>query len=218
VTKVGSVSLHLECVDRLDGTEMAAACPSDFRDTEIALQTSSDRGSEASTSARLSEQSSWYAIRVRPRWEKVVASALHAKDYEEFVPVYRKRSRWSDRVKEIDLPLFPGYVFCRSDWSGRPPLITTPGVIGILRFGNSPAIISQQEIDAVKAVIQSGAKAGPWPYLSEGQRVRILRGALAGVEGILVRAKSDWRIVLSVDVLCRSVAVEVDREWAVPIC
>jgi transcription antitermination factor NusG len=184
----------------------------------MVLQNSSDRGSEASASAPLSEQSSWYAIRVRPRWEKVVASALHSKEYEEFVPVYRKRSLWSDRVKEIDLPLFPGYVFCRSDWSGRPPLITTPGVIGILRFGSSPAVISQQEIDALRAVVQSGAHAGPWPYLSEGQRVRILRGALAGLEGILVRAKSDWRIVLSVDALCRSIAVEVDREWTVPIC
>jgi transcription antitermination factor NusG len=163
------------------------------------------------------DESSWYAIRVRARWEKVVAGALHGKEYDEFLPLYRKRSSWSDRIKEIDLPLFPGYVFCRSDLSGRAPFITTPGVIGILSFGGHPAIISQEEIEAVKAVIRSGVDAGPWPYIREGQRVRILRGALAGVEGILVRAKSDWRVVLSVETLCRSIAVEVDREWVTPI-
>jgi transcription antitermination factor NusG len=161
--------------------------------------------------------SSWYAIRVRARWEKVVAGALHGKEYDEFLPLYRKRSSWSDRIKEIDLPLFPGYVFCRSDLSGRAPFITTPGVIGILSFGGRPAMISQEEIEAVKAVIRSGADAGPWPYIREGQRVRVLRGALAGVEGILVHAKSDWRVVVSVKTLCRSIAVEVDREWVTPI-
>ena len=162
-------------------------------------------------------ESSWYAIRVRPRWEKVVAGALHGKEYDEFLPLYRKRSSWSDRIKEIDLPLFPGYVFCRSDLSGRAPFITTPGVIGILSFGGHPAIISQEEIEAIKAVIRSGADVAPWPYIREGQRVRILRGALAGVEGVLVRPKSDWRVVLSVETLCRSIAVEVDREWVTPI-
>ncbi|HEY7302945.1 MAG TPA: UpxY family transcription antiterminator [Bryobacteraceae bacterium] len=165
----------------------------------------------------VSGASDWHAIRVRPRWEKVVADALRGKQYEGFLPLYRKRSRWSDREKDIDLPLFPGYVFCRADLSGRPPLITTPGVIGILRFGNAPAIISHQEIEAVRAVIQSGASAEPWPYLREGQRVRVHRGALAGVEGILIRTKGDWRVVLSVDALCRSVAVEIYREWVEPI-
>ena len=120
-------------------------------------------------------------------------------------------------MQEVDLPLFPGYVFCRSDLSGRPPLVTTPGVIGILGFGGSPAIISPFEIERVKAVIQSGASAGPWPYLCEGQRVRILGGALTGVEGILIRTKGDWRVVLSVEALGRSIAVEVDRDWAMPI-
>ena len=161
--------------------------------------------------------SSWYAIRVRPRWERTVATALQAKQYEEFLPLYRKRTKWSDRLKDIDHPLFPGYVFCRSELSGRPPLVTTPGVVGILSFGGRPAIVSDQEIEAVKSIIRSGANAGPWPYLNEGTRVRIQYGPLAGVEGILIRAKADWRIVLSVEALCRSVAVEIDREWAVSI-
>ena len=179
---------------------------------------SSRHTTEELSSVLSAAESSWYAIRVRARWEKVVADALHGKGYDEFLPLYRKRSNWSDRAKEIDLPLFPGYVFFRSGLSGRPPLVTTPGVIGILSFGGRPAIISQREMDAVKAVIHSGANAGPWPYVHEGQRVRILRGPLAGVEGILVRAKSDWRVVLSVEALCRSIAVEVDREWVAPIC
>jgi transcription antitermination factor NusG len=199
---------------------MAAACSSGVREKEVYIYSnleSSRHTSEELPGRSPADESSWYAIRVRARWEQLVADALRNKEYEEFLPLYRKRSNWSDRVKEISRPLFPGYVFCRSNLSGRPPLITTPGVIGILRFGGSPAIISQQEIEAVKAVIHSSANAGPWPYIREGQRVRILRGALSGVEGILVRAKSDWRVVLSVEALCRSVAIEVDREWAMPI-
>jgi transcription antitermination factor NusG len=199
---------------------MAAACSSGVREKEVYIYSNleSSRDTSEQLLGRLPpNKSSWYALRVRARWEKVVAGALHGKEYDEFLPLYRKRSSWSDRIKEIDLPLFPGYVFCRSDLCGRAPFITTPGVIGILSFGGHPAIISQEEIEAVKAVIRSGVDAGPWPYIREGQRVRILRGALAGVEGILVRAKSDWRVVLSVETLCRSIAVEVDREWVTPI-
>jgi transcription antitermination factor NusG len=159
----------------------------------------------------------WYAVRVRPRAEKLVAASLRGKQYEEFLPLYQKRSRWSDRVKLIDCPLFPGYVFCRGDVSGRPPLVTTPSVMGILSFGGRPALVSQEEIDAIKAVLRSGLNSEPWPYLREGDRVRIIHGSLAGVEGVLVRAKTDWRVVLSVDVLCRSIAVEIDRAWAAPV-
>lgn len=163
-----------------------------------------------------SESPAWYAVRVRPRAEKLVAAALRGKDYEEFLPLYRKRSRWSDRVKIIDSPLFPGYVFCRAGLSGHPPLVTTPSVIGILSFGGQPALISEQEIDAIKAILRSGLNSEPWPYLREGDHVRIISGSLTGIEGLLVRSKNDWRVVLSVDVLCRSIAVEIDRQWVVP--
>jgi transcription antitermination factor NusG len=162
------------------------------------------------------ECSQWRALRVRPRWEKLVAGAIHGKEYEAFLPLYRKRSQWSDRVKEVELPLFSGYVFCRGDFSGGPRLVTTPGVIGILSFGGVPAMISEGEIEAIKSVIQSGLCAEPWPYLREGQRVRVHAGALTGVEGILVRTKNDCRVVLSVEALCRSVAVEVHRECVTP--
>src|SRR5690242_13836411 len=95
----------------------------------------------------------WYAIRVRPRWEKIVAAGLHDKQYEEFLPLYSSQSKWSDRVKEIDRPLFPGYVFCRSDISGRPRFITTPGVIGLVTFGGVPAVISEEEIETIRTML-----------------------------------------------------------------
>ncbi len=159
----------------------------------------------------------WYVIRVRPRSEKLAAAALRGKQYQEFLPLYQKRSRWSDRVKVIEQPLFPGYVFCHAESSGQPPLITTPSVIEILSFGGRPALVSEKEIDDIKAVVRSDLNSEPWPYLREGDRVRIIRGSLAGVEGVLVRSKTDWRMVLSDDILCRSIAVEVERDWAVPV-
>lgn len=159
----------------------------------------------------------WYAIRVRARSEKVVAAMLREKGYDEFLPLYRKRRHWSDRVKEVELPLFPGYVFCHADLGGKPPLIQTPGVVGILSFGGKPALVSSQEIEFIKRIIHYGTNAEPWPFLCEGQRVRIQRGTLAGVEGIIVREKCDWRLVLSVEALCRSVAVEIYSEWVMPI-
>jgi transcription antitermination factor NusG len=174
-------------------------------------------GDEDRSAVAAEQGLAWYAIRVRPRAEKLVAAALRGKEYEEFLPLYRKRNRWSDRVKVIEYPLFPGYVFCRADLSGHPPLVTTPSVIGILSFGGSPALISEQEIEAIKTVLRSGFNSEPWPYLRDGDRVRIISGSLAGIEGLLVRSKSDCRIVLSVDVLCRSIAVEVDRQWVVPV-
>ncbi|HEY7209260.1 MAG TPA: UpxY family transcription antiterminator [Bryobacteraceae bacterium] len=166
---------------------------------------------------RSATSSFWCAVTVRPRWEKLVAESLRAKEYEEFVPLYRKRSRWSDRVKEIELPLFAGYVFCRADWCGRPPVVSTPGVTGILRFGDSIARISEAEIANLKTIAGAGAPAVPWPYLTTGQRVRISSGAMRGLEGILTDIKGDYRIILSVDALCRSVAVEIDRDCVVPV-
>jgi transcription antitermination factor NusG len=161
--------------------------------------------------------SPWHALRIRSRWEKIAAEVVHGKGYEAFVPLYRKRSHWSDRVKELDLPLFPGYVFCRGDFSRQPALVTTPGVIGLLKFGGIPAIVSDREIEAMQSVIRSGFYAEPCPYLRDGQRVRVHSGALTGIEGILVRTKSGCRVVLSVETLCRSVAIEINRERVTPI-
>lgn len=176
----------------------------------------SDQPAESVQSPPFHEYCQWHAVRTRPRWEKIVAQGVASKGYEGFLPLYRKRSQWSDRVKQIDLPLFPGYVFVRGNYSGRPRVITTPGVIGVLSFGGVPAIITDDEMENIKAVTGSGLHAEPWPYLHEGQRVRINAGALTGTEGILIRNKSDCRVVLSVEALFRSIAVEIDRDWVTP--
>ena len=122
-----------------------------------------------------------------------------------------------DRVKQVELPLFPGYLFCRFDVNSRLPILVTPGVKLIVGCGKTPVAVSEGEIGAIRNVIESGAAAEPWPFLTAGQRVRIQDGSLAGLEGILLQVKTSWRIVLSVDLLQRSVAVEVDRASVVPV-
>jgi transcription antitermination factor NusG len=159
----------------------------------------------------------WCAIKVRPRWEKSVSQILREKNYDEFLPWYQKRQKWSDRVKELTLPLIPGYVFCRSNLGGCAPVVTTPGVVGLLRFGNALAVVSDEEISSLRQVIASKVGAMPWPYLNRGERVCVTCGPLNGLEGIFVQTKRDSRIVISVDALCRSVAVEVDRDWVAPL-
>jgi transcription antitermination factor NusG len=159
----------------------------------------------------------WYGIRTKSNHERVASVVLQSKGYEQYLPVYRRRQRWSDRVVESDRPLFPGYVFCRFDARKRLPIVSTPGVVSVVGFGNEPAPISDMEIEAVRAVLHSGLAAEPCPFLREGQRIRVKRGALEGMEGILVKKKSDWRIVVSVAMLQRSVAVEIDREWITAI-
>jgi transcription antitermination factor NusG len=129
------------------------------------------------------------------------------------LPTYKTKRRWSDRVVESDRPLFPGYVFCRFDHKARLPILTTPGVVAVIGFGNDPAPIEETEIEAVRTVLRSGLATEPCPFLREGQRVRVKRGALEGVEGILMKKKNEFRMVVSVGMLQRSIAVEIDREW-----
>ncbi|MBZ5586328.1 MAG: hypothetical protein LAQ30_29905 [Acidobacteriia bacterium] len=161
---------------------------------------------------------SWYAIRIQSRLGSVASATLRGKGYEEFLPLYRSRRRWSDRVKELELPLFPGYLFCRFDVSDRlMPILTTPGVIGIVGAGKTPVPVDDEEIGAIRAILRSGLAAQPWPFLQVGAKVYIERGPLAGVEGIIANTDKVYRLVVSVNLLQRSVAVEVDREWARPI-
>jgi len=159
----------------------------------------------------------WYALHVRSRFEKVVARNLRGKGYEEFLPTYRRSSRWSDRTKQIELPLFPGYVFCRFDPLDRLPVLTIPGVNGIVAVGKTFVPIDQTELDAVRAVLKSEAYCEPWPYLAVGQRVRVEYGPLAGTEGLVMMLKNAYRLVISVNLLQRSVSVEIDRECLKPL-
>jgi transcription antitermination factor NusG len=159
----------------------------------------------------------WFAIRVRSRNEKIIASALHSKGYEVFLPLYDSKRRWSDRVKELELPLFPGYLFCRLDIQKRLPILKTPGVIDILGFSKTPVPIDETEIAAIQSIVASRLNAEPWPFLKVGQTVRVERGPLLGLEGILVALKKPYRLVASVTLLNRSVAVEIDRDWVSPV-
>jgi transcription antitermination factor NusG len=164
------------------------------------------------------ESSQWFAVRTASGREKSVAAQLNAKGFEEFLPVYRSRRQWSDRIKELELPLFPGYLFCRFDFNDRLPIMVTPGVKLIVGFGRTPMPVSETEIDNLRRVVASGAAAEPHhQYLTVGERVRIREGSLAGVEGILVDVKNSWRIVLSVELLQRSVSVELDRAAIEPV-
>jgi transcription antitermination factor NusG len=164
-------------------------------------------------SSILQAKSPWYGVRTRSNQEKLVAAILDSKGYEQYLPLYRQRRRWSDRVVTMEVPLFPGYVFCRFDSQRRSPVISTLGVVSIIGFGNDPAPIPDAEIEAIERVLRSGAGAEPHPFLRIGQRVRVNQGALKDVEGILVRKKSDWRLVVSVSILQRSVSVEIDSSW-----
>ena len=143
--------------------------------------------------------------------------AIKNRGYEEFVPLYRSRKRWSDRVSEVQAPLFPGYVFARLDPHNRLPILMVPGVVGIVSFAKQPVAIPDVEIEAVRRVLQTGAHCGPWPYLKAGQYIRIERGPLAGLEGILLQVKNKYRLVISVSILQRCVAVEVDQDSIRPI-
>jgi transcription antitermination factor NusG len=159
----------------------------------------------------------WYAVRVRSKFESNVSTVLEHKGVEKFLPTYRSRRKWADRVKTLDLPLFPGYVFCRIPLEERNVVLTTGGVVDIVSIGRVPAPISDAEIEAIRTVVQAPVHAEPWPFLKIGETVRIHSGYLAGLEGILIKVKNSWRLVISVTLLQRSVAVEIDAAYVTPL-
>ena len=160
-----------------------------------------------------STKQSWYALQVRSRKENYVASRITGQGYECLLPTYKCIRDWSDRRKVVEQPLFPGYLFCRFDFQQRRPLVLTPGVLQIVGNGRTPVPVSEDEIQALQLAMSSGVPKQPWPYLEVGQRVRVNYGTLAGLEGILVHLKGNHRVVLSVTLLQRSVAMEVDTAW-----
>lgn len=159
----------------------------------------------------------WHAIRVRSRFECTTSNILRDKGFEQFLPLYRSRRRWSDRVKEIDMPLFPGYVFCRFDASSPLGVLTTPGVVHIVSAGRTPIPVDELEISALQDICGSGLPLQPWPYLEAGRRVSIEQGPLAGTEGVVIEMKGRYRLVVSISMLQRSVAAEIDRDWIRPL-
>lgn len=154
--------------------------------------------------------STWWAIYTRHQHEKVVADMLFAKKFEVFLPVYESVRRWKDRKKLISLPLFPCYVFVKGGLDRKLQVVTTPGVHMILNRGERVATIPEAEIQAIKKAVEGQYRVEPHPFLKCGERVRVVKGALEGVEGILLRKRNWCRLVLSVEMLSQSVAVEVD--------
>jgi transcription antitermination factor NusG len=160
---------------------------------------------------------SWYAVRVRSNYERMTASHLRERGYEEFAPSYQVQRRWSDRTKTVEQFLFPGYVFARLNPHDRLLVVTAPGVVGVVGFGKTPTPIPNQEMESIRTMVRLGLLMKPWPYLKVGQRVLIERGPLAGVEGILQQVKAKYRLVVSISLLHRSVSAEVDRTWVRPV-
>jgi len=158
----------------------------------------------------------WYALEVRQRTEKFTAQLLNQKGYKPFLPTYLLKRRWSDRTKVLSQPLFPGYLFCRLDPLVRLPVLTTPGVISIVGVGKEPIPVPEREIEAVWKIVNSAVSAEPWPYLKCGDSVTISEGPLRGVEGILAVVKNAYKVVVSITLLQRSVAVEVNRALVLP--
>lgn len=159
----------------------------------------------------------WFALRVRSNYERVTAAHLRHRGIEEFAPTFKAERQWTDRKKQVDQYLFTGYVFCRLDPHFRVPVMSVPGAVSLVGFGNGPTPIPFEQIDAVRRMVGSGLLVAPWPFLQVGQSVVIERGPLAGVEGILQEIRKTYRLVVSVGLLQRSVSAEVDRSWIRPV-
>ena len=160
---------------------------------------------------------SWYALATRHQHERAVEAALAAHQVEAFAPTYRTRRRWSDRMQELDAPLFPGYIFGRFRAEDRARVLKTPGVVRVVGFGGIPAAVPDREIADIRMALTSQLPLQPWPNLRPGDRVRIEDGPMRGVEGVLVREKTGARLVIGVELLQRWVAVEVDQRVIVPV-
>ena len=159
----------------------------------------------------------WYALYVRERYEKIAASQLSGRGYEVYLPTYQSKRRWSDRTKTLEVPLFPTYMFCRFDFQRRLPILTVPGVNFIVGVGKTPAPVEVKELDAVRLAVSSGLHCEPWPFLEAGHSVRVEHGPLTGLEGFVLNVKNSYRLIISVNLLGRSVSVEVDRDSVKPI-
>jgi len=155
-------------------------------------------------------QKSWYALYTCAQHEKRVASELESREVTNFLPVYRSLRRWKDRRVELDLPLFPGYLFVHLELNDRLRVLQVPGVVRIVGFNGQPQPVAEYEITALRNTVGALMRIEPFPYLTTGCRVRIRQGPLAGIEGILLRKKKQCRLVLSLNLIASSVAVEID--------
>lgn len=157
----------------------------------------------------------WFAVMVKTRHEKAVANSLRSKGYTELLPLYDSFRVIGGRRKTARLPLFPNYVFSRFNPHDRLPILSTPGVFGIVGTRSAPVPVEEHEIASIRLILDGGQTVGPWPYIKAGDKVRIDRGPLKGVQGILLSADKP-RLLVSVTILQRTVAVEIEHEWIGP--
>jgi transcription antitermination factor NusG len=165
------------------------------------------------------ESRDWYAFRVRPRHEKLVSMSLRGKGYEEFLPLTKSKRRWADRSPIIEIPLFPGYIFCDTERSEIGRIRCTHGVVDVIRAGPSPLPANRREIEGLRKATEAEFQLESWPYINPSTtgRLRIVSGPLSGLDGMLVQVRGKERLILSVDLLCRSVLVEVSLS-SVELC
>jgi transcription antitermination factor NusG len=155
----------------------------------------------------------WFALRVKSRHEKTVSANLQFQRLEELLPLHVSRNKWADRYKNVRVPLFPGYVFCRFDLAERSTVLRTPGVIDIVRFGDAYHPVDSYEMDGLQRLIRSGLQCEPHSLVTIGERVEIRSGPFFGLSGLVTEIRNSLRLVLSVTLLHRSVLVELDRDW-----
>lgn len=155
----------------------------------------------------------WFALKVRARAERSAQDILLSRGFQVFCPTYSERRQYSDRIKVVEAAFFPGYLFCRLNWSARLPVLSAPHVEYIVGFGAEPTPVGSGEVEAIQTIVNSGAHCRPHPFLRAGQRVRLQSGPLANVEGVLVGSRGSHRLVVSVELLQRSVAVEIDSAF-----
>ena len=158
----------------------------------------------------IDSEQKWFALTAKHQHEPKIATLLGAKDFEVFQPTYTEVRRWKDRKKPIVLPLFPGYVFFCGGLQRRSEILSIPGVFSIVCFGGTAAEISGDEIDGIRRVCLNRMDVQPHPFLAVGDRVRVMEGPLSGVTGILQKQKDACRLILSIELLGRSAAVEID--------
>jgi transcription antitermination factor NusG len=156
-------------------------------------------------------EGSWYALYTCARHEKRVAEQIERRNFPCFLPLYRSVRRWKDRRKELELALFPGYVFVRMSLVNKLQVLDLPGVVRLVSFKGQPAALPAEEIEALRDRLSGQFKIEPHSYIHTGRRVRVRSGPMEGMEGIVVRRKNRCRVIFSIDLIKRSLAIEVDE-------
>jgi transcription antitermination factor NusG len=179
--------------------------------------TSSDPAKVLASRLNAEEVPCWFAAYTAPNHEKRVAEHLDRRSIEQFLPVYESVRRWKDRQARLQVPLFSNYVFVRIALRNRVRVLEVPRIIRLVGFGGRPAALPEEEIEALRRGLSRECRVEPHPFLNAGRRVRVRRGPFEGAEGILLRARNSLRVVLSLEVIQRSVAVEIDAADIEPL-